>query len=97
MSGKYLDAAVLLRTDAEPQARRRRWPIPTTFYTAFLILLNLAALSVAVYDAKGVVLVFVSLAYTVVIRLMLTQREAQRRTNELLEELLDAPSPLPRL
>lgn len=43
MSGKYLDAAAPLRTDSEPQARRFKWPIPTTFYTVFLIILNLAA------------------------------------------------------
>lgn len=97
MSGKSLDAAAPLPTQAESRERRRGVPVPTNLYTVFLILLNLATLSVAMYDVRGIALVFLSMAYTVHVRLLLTQREEQRRTNELLEEMLDAPSPLPRL
>ena len=80
-------------------SHRSRLPIPTNAYTAFLLLLILVALSVVFFDPKGVVLLVVVLAYAVHVRLLLTQRAQQRRTNELLEELLDdrGSRPFPRL
>ena len=81
----------------EGRAVTRRWPVPTNVYTVFLLFLNLAVLSVAFFDPKGIALLLVSLAFSAHVRLLLTQREAQRRTNELLEELLDAGSGLPPL
>ena len=80
-------------------SRRGKLPIPTNAYTAFLLLLILVALSVVFFDPKGMVLLVVVLAYAVHVRLLLTQRAQQRRTNELLEELLDdrGSSPFPRL
>ena len=80
--------------------RKNKLPMPTNVYTAFLLLLILVALSVAFFDPKGIVLVVVVLAYTAHVRLQLTQRAEQRRTNELLEELLDgnhSRRPLPHL
>ena len=84
----------------EPPVRRakpRKLPTATNVYTVFLLLLILAAMSVVFFDVKAVVLLVVVLAYAAHLRLMLTQRAEQRRTNDLLEELLDAGSPLPRL
>lgn len=79
--------------------RKNKMPIPTNVYTVFLLLLILVASSVAFFDPKGIVLLVVVLAYTAHVRLQLTQRAEQRRTNELLEELLDGSSrsPLPHL
>ena len=74
-----------------------RHPVPTNLYTVFVLLLNLAALSLVFWDAKGVVVLMLTLMYTAHLRLLLTQRSEQRRTNELLEELLESQSPLPRL
>ncbi|PNY79322.1 hypothetical protein [Deinococcus koreensis] len=77
--------------------RTNRLPVPTTAYTVFLLMLSLGGLSVAFVDPKGLVLLVVVLAYAAHVRLLLTGRAEQRRTNELLEELLDAPGPfLPR-
>lgn len=93
----YADRSAPLVTDAEAP-RKSKLPLPTNAYTAFLLLLILVALSVAFFDPKGLVLLVVVLAYGVHVRLMLTQRAEQRRTNELLEELIDDRiSPLPRL
>ena len=80
-------------------SRKSKLPIPTNAYTAFLLLLVLVALSVVFFDPKGMALLVVVLAYAVHVRLLLTQRAQQRRTNELLEELLDdrGSSPFPRL
>jgi len=75
----------------------RRLPLPGNLYTIFLLLLNLLALSVAVVDAKGIALFILTLMYTAHMRVQLTRREEQRRTNELLEDLVDGQSPLPRL
>jgi hypothetical protein len=72
----------------------RKLPLPKSLYTVFLLLLNLAALSVAVVDAKGIAVFVLTLMYSVHLRVQLTQREEQRRTNELLEELLDGQGPL---
>lgn len=96
----YADGPAPLMTEADAP-RRNKLPIPTNGYTVFLLLLILVALSVAFFDPKGIVLLVVVLAYAAHIRLQLTQRAEQRRTNELLEELLDDRSssspPLPHL
>ncbi|GMA17216.1 MULTISPECIES: hypothetical protein [Deinococcus] len=96
MTSKPLNVPPLAALKDEMEPRTRRSFFPSSIYTVFLILLNLAAFSVAVVDAKGLVLVVLSLMYTVHMRVQLTQREEQRRTNELLEELLDGSGPLPR-
>lgn len=76
------------------QKSRSLWP--SSVYTVGLLLLNLAALSVAFFDAKGLVVLVLSLMYTAHLRLLLTSRADQRRTNELLEEWLDTASALPQ-
>lgn len=84
---KYADVpAPPMTTDAP---RKSKLPVPTSAYTVFLLVLILVALSVAFFDPKGIVLLVVVLAYAAHIRLLLTQRAEQRRTNELLEELID--------
>lgn len=70
-------------------------PIPTSPHSVFLLLLNLAALSLAFFDAKGIVILVLSLMFTSLMRVLLTNRAEQRRTNELLEELIDTQSPMP--
>ena len=84
-----------LATQREETESRKAFTIPTNLYTPFLLLLNVAALSVAFLDAKGIVLALLSLAYTAHMRVLLTQRAEQRRTNDLLEELLDTATLVP--
>ncbi len=86
-----------LTSSREEVATNRAWFSPANAYTVGLLLVNLAALSLAFFDAKGTVLFVLSLMYTAHLRLLLTGRAEQRRTNELLEELLEIQSPLPRV
>ena len=65
--------------------------MPTTI---FLTLLNLAALALAIYDAKGLLILLITIGFSLNMRLKLTQREEQRITNELLEEILENSVPL---
>lgn len=58
-------------------------------YYVFLIVLNLAAFALAIYDVKGLLILFITIGFSLDIRLKLTQREEQRLTNELLEEILE--------
>lgn len=82
------------RVPAHPPIQKSRSLWPSSVYTVGLLLLNLAALSVAFFDAKGLVVLILSLMYTAHLRLLLTSRADQRRTNELLEEWLDTvPAP----
>ncbi|WP_135230570.1 hypothetical protein [Deinococcus fonticola] len=64
-----------------------RMGLKFNLYYAFLILLNAFVLMLCFWDVKGVVLLILSLGFTMHVRLLLTQREEQRLTNELLEEL----------
>ncbi|GGO37156.1 hypothetical protein [Deinococcus humi] len=84
------------RTPEHVAAERGRSLWPTSAYTVGLLLLNLAALSLAFFDAKGLVVLILSLMYTAHLRLLLTSRAEQRRTNELLEEWLDPVPALPQ-
>ncbi|RJF74590.1 hypothetical protein D3875_03350 [Deinococcus cavernae] len=72
----------------------RRFNVKFNVYYAFLVLLNFAGFFLAMYDAKGLVILFFTIGFSMVIRLMLTQREEQRLTNELLEELVEQNVPL---
>lgn len=72
----------------------RRFPLPSSLYSVFFIVLNLAAVGAALFDPKGIAVLFVTVAYTLHVRLLLTTREEARRAHDLLEELLDAASPL---
>ena len=63
-------------------------------YYAFLALSNMAALFLVMYDAKGLAILFFTLGFSLIVRLLLTQREEQRITNELLEEILENNAPL---
>lgn len=85
----------LISERQEARSGKAGLPIPTSLHTVFLLLLNLAALSLAFNDAKGIVILVLSLMFTAHMRLLLTTRAEQRRTNELLEELIDTQSPLP--
>lgn len=67
----------------------KRFNVKLNTYYAFLILLNVLALFTVMWDAKGLVILFFTLGFSMHIRLMLTQREEQRLTNDLLEEILD--------
>ncbi|WP_386846584.1 hypothetical protein [Deinococcus taklimakanensis] len=66
-----------------------RWFVPTSIHTVFITLLILLTLSLCVIDAKGVPLLLIVLMYAGRMRVALTHRAEQRRTNELLNELLD--------
>lgn len=63
--------------------------IKFNFYYFFLLVLNLFTLLLALWDVKGLVLLAFTIGYSIHVRLMLTQRDEQRLTNELLEELLE--------
>lgn len=84
------------RTPERVAAERGRSLRLSSAYTVGLLLLNLAALSLAFFDAKGLVVLILSLMYTAHLRLLLTSRAEQRRTNALLEEWLDPVSALPQ-
>lgn len=81
-------------THSPTRKSRPFWP--GNAYTVGLLLLNLAALSLAFFDAKGLVVLVLTLMYTAHLRLLLTSRAEQRRTNELLEEWLDTGPALPQ-
>lgn len=72
----------------------KRFNIKLNAYYIYLILLNVLAFFTVMWDAKGLVILFFTLGFSMHIRLMLTQREEQRLTNELLEELLEQNAPL---
>ena len=72
----------------------KKFSVKFNFYYAFLVLLNLAGFFLTMYDAKGLVILFFTIGFSMVIRLMLTQREEQRLTNELLEEMVEQNVPL---
>lgn len=72
----------------------KRFDFKFNAYYIFLTLLNLAALALAVYDAKGLLILFVTIGFSLNMRLKLAIREEQRITNELLEEILENSVPL---
>ncbi|GGO33500.1 hypothetical protein [Deinococcus humi] len=72
----------------------RRFDFKFNAYYTFLTLLNLAALALAIYDAKGLLILLITIGFSLNMRLKLTQREEQRITNELLEEILENSVPL---
>ncbi|WP_415814184.1 hypothetical protein [Deinococcus marmoris] len=74
----------------------KRFDFKFNAYYIFLTLLNLAVVALAFYDAKGLVILFITIGFSLNMRLKLTQREEQRITNELLEEILENSVPLGR-
>ncbi len=72
----------------------RRFDFKFNAYYIFLTLLNLAALALAIYDAKGLLILLITVGFSLNMRLKLTTREEQRITNELLEEILENSVPL---
>ena len=73
------------RPDPQPRGRF----LPTSIHTVFITLLILIALSLCFIDAKGIPILLLVLMYAGRMRVALTHRAEQRRTNELLTELLD--------
>ncbi len=63
--------------------------IKFNIYYAFLFVINLFTLLLCFWDVKGIVLFAFTLGFSMYIRILLTQREEQRLTNELLEELIE--------
>lgn len=72
----------------------KRFDFKFNTYYMFLTLLNLAALALAIYDAKGLLILLITIGFSLNMRLKLTTREEQRITNELLEEILENSVPL---
>lgn len=63
-------------------------------YHIFMVILNFAALMLAFWDAKGIAILFITVAYSMNLHLKYSQREEQRLTNEMLEDILNKDTPL---
>ena len=63
-------------------------------YHLFMVVINLLALGLSVWDAKGLVLLILTLGYSLNLHLRVQQLQQARLTNELLEELLEQGGPL---
>ncbi|SMB77934.1 hypothetical protein [Deinococcus hopiensis] len=72
----------------------KRSGLKLNVYHIFLAILNFAALALAFWDAKGIAVLFVTVAYSLSLHLKYSQREEQRLTNELLEDILNKDTPL---
>lgn len=72
----------------------KRFNIKFNWYYTFAILINLFAFFLCLWDVKGIAILLFTLGFTLVLRLLLTTREEQRITNELLEEILSSKSPI---
>lgn len=75
----------------------RKFRVPLTIYSLYLALINILALGLAAWDPKGLVVVVVTLGFSLQLHLSHSRRQEQRLTNELLEELLERRSPLSRV
>ena len=72
----------------------RKLGVRLNIYILYLLLLNAGALFLAVSDAKGLVVLVLTLGASLALHLQHSLREEQRLTNELLEELLERAGPL---
>ncbi|MXV20861.1 hypothetical protein [Deinococcus xianganensis] len=60
-----------------------------TPYTLLCVALIVFGVAVTLLDAKGVPILLICLVLVAGVRLLFTLRQAQRRTNELLEQMME--------
>lgn len=70
-----------------------------SMYHLYMVVLNILALMLAVWDPRGILLLVVSIGYSLHLHLGYKRLQEQRYTNELLSELMEellAPNSPPK-